>query len=62
MILKSQAVLIGNKEALQQRPEVLAVAHMLLELTEAYQRAQRSFHGHGQHARRIAGGRGAQDV
>ncbi len=43
LILRSQAALIGNKQALRERPEVLDVAHMLLELTEAFQRAQGSF-------------------
>ena len=40
MVLHSQAVLIGNKEALKTRPELRAVAHDLLEYIEAYLRAQ----------------------
>lgn len=43
VILKSQAVLIGNRAALQQRPEVLAVARHLLEFIEAHLRAQGSY-------------------
>lgn len=43
VILKSQAVLIGNRTALQQRPEVLAVARQLLEFIEAHLRAQGSY-------------------
>ncbi len=39
VILKSQAVLVANKAALR-KPEALAVARQLLELIEAYQRAQ----------------------
>ncbi len=39
-ILPSQAVLIANRNALQQRPEVLAVAKRLLEYLEAHLRAQ----------------------
>ncbi len=42
-ILRSEAVLVGNRAALQQRPEVLAVAHHLLEYIEAHQRAAGSF-------------------
>lgn len=42
-ILRSEAVLVGNREALQQRPEVLAVARHLLEYIEAHQRAAGSF-------------------
>ena len=38
-ILRSQAALIGNRSALQQRPAVLAVAHQLLEFVEAHLRA-----------------------
>ncbi len=43
LILKSQAVLIGNRTALQQRPEVLPVARLLLEYIEAHLRAQGSY-------------------
>jgi ATP phosphoribosyltransferase len=43
VILKSQAVLIANRSALQQRPEVLAVARQLLEFIEAHLRAQGSY-------------------
>ncbi len=39
-ILSSQAVLIANKAALKENPAVLAIARQLLELIEAYQRAQ----------------------
>lgn len=41
-ILSSEAVLIGNRSSLQQRPEVLAVARHLLEFIEAHQRASGS--------------------
>ena len=43
LILTSEACLIANKQALQERPEVLQVARTLLEFTEAYLRAQTSF-------------------
>lgn len=43
LILTSEASLIANKQALKGRPEVLDVARSLLELTEAYLRAQSSF-------------------
>lgn len=43
VILESQAVLIGNRAALQQRPEVLAVARQLLEYIEAHLRATGSY-------------------
>ncbi len=43
VILKSQAVLIGNRFALQQRPEVLSVARQLLEYIDAHLRAQGSY-------------------
>ncbi len=43
VILKSQAVLIANRSALQQRPQVLAVARQLLEFIEAHLRAQGSY-------------------
>jgi len=39
VILASQAVLVANREALRERPEVLAVARTLLEFTEAHLRA-----------------------
>ncbi len=39
-ILRSQAVLIGNRVSLSERPEVLAMARELLEFSEAYLRAQ----------------------
>ncbi len=42
-ILASEAVLIANRESLQQRPEVLAIARHLLEYIEAHQRASGSF-------------------
>lgn len=40
VIIRSQAVLIANREALQSRPEVLAVASTLLEFAEAHLRAE----------------------
>lgn len=43
LILRSQACLIANKEALQNRPDVLAVARQLLEYIEAYLRAENSY-------------------
>jgi ATP phosphoribosyltransferase len=43
VILTSQAVLIGHRAALQQRPDVLAVARQLLEFIEAHLRAQGSY-------------------
>ncbi len=39
VIIRSQATLIANRAALETRPEVLTVAHRLLEFIEAYQRA-----------------------
>ncbi len=42
-ILYSEACLIGNRQALSQRPEVLGVARQLLEYIEAHLRA-RSYH------------------
>jgi ATP phosphoribosyltransferase len=42
-VLRSQAVLIANRRALQERPEVLATARHLLEYIEAYSRARGSF-------------------
>jgi ATP phosphoribosyltransferase len=41
-ILSSQAALIANRESLQARPDVLAVAQQLLEYIEAYQRGEAS--------------------
>ncbi len=41
-ILASQATLIANKQALQQRPDVLATARQLLEYIEAHLRAKES--------------------
>ena len=43
VILKSQAVLIANRAALKNRPEVLQVARLLLEYIEAHLRAQGSY-------------------
>ena len=40
VILHSQAALVANRAALQQRPEVLEVARTLLEFTEAHLRAE----------------------
>lgn len=40
-VLNSEAALIANRAALKARPEVLAVARILLEFTEAYLRAQK---------------------
>lgn len=42
-ILRSEAVLIANRQALIDRPEVLATARRLLEYIEAHQRAEGSF-------------------
>jgi ATP phosphoribosyltransferase len=42
-ILVSQAVLIANKHALQERPDVLALARQLLEYIEAHLRAEGSY-------------------
>jgi ATP phosphoribosyltransferase len=39
-IIQSQAVLIANRCALKERPEVLSVAHTILELAEAHLRAE----------------------
>ncbi|MFW6183073.1 MAG: ATP phosphoribosyltransferase [Chloroflexota bacterium] len=39
-ILHSQAILIANKKALQERDDVLAIARQLIEYIEAHQRAQ----------------------
>ncbi len=43
LILHSQGVLIANKQALRSRPEVLSIAHELLEFIEAYLRGQSCF-------------------
>lgn len=43
VVLRSQAVLIANRDALKTRPEVLTVAHQLLELVEAHLRGQENF-------------------
>lgn len=43
LILSSQACLIANKAALQDRPEVLAVARQLIEYIEAHLRAENSY-------------------
>jgi ATP phosphoribosyltransferase len=43
VILKSQAVLIANRAALQTRPATLQVARLLLEYIEAHLRAQGSY-------------------
>ena len=42
-ILRSQAVFIANRAALRARPEVLAIAHQLLEFLEAYLRGQEHY-------------------
>lgn len=42
-VLRSQAVLIANREALHSRPDVLSTARHLLEFIEAYARARGSF-------------------
>jgi ATP phosphoribosyltransferase len=43
LILRSQACLIANKEALKTRPDVLTVARQFIEYIEAYLRAENSF-------------------
>lgn len=43
IVLRSQAVLIANRAALKARPDVLTVAHQLLELVEAHLRGQENF-------------------
>jgi ATP phosphoribosyltransferase len=40
MLVHSQAVLVGNRDSLRQRPEVLALARELLEYIEAHLRAE----------------------
>lgn len=42
-ILNSQAIFIGNRQALKTRPEVLAVTEQMLEFIEAYLRADRQY-------------------
>lgn len=42
-ILNSQAIFIGNRQALKTRPEVLAVTEQMLEFIEAYLRAGRQY-------------------
>lgn len=42
-ILRSQAVFIANRAVLKARPEVLSLAHQLLEYTEAYLRGQENY-------------------
>lgn len=58
-ILASQAVLIAHKPALQERPEVLAVARHMLEYIEAHLRAENSYlvtaNVHGDSPAAIAG-------
>lgn len=39
LMLRSEACLIGNRSALKQRPEVMSLAHTLLEFMEAHLRA-----------------------
>ncbi|HRF49333.1 MAG TPA: ATP phosphoribosyltransferase [Anaerolineales bacterium] len=43
VVLRSQAGLIANRAALVTRPEVLTVAHQLLELVEAHLRGQENY-------------------
>lgn len=43
VILRSQAVLIANRQALQSRPEVLAMAREMLEYIEAHLRGQEHY-------------------
>jgi ATP phosphoribosyltransferase len=43
VVLRSQAVLIANRAALKARPEVLALAHQLLEYIEAHLRGQENY-------------------
>jgi ATP phosphoribosyltransferase len=43
VILRSQAVFIANRAALKARPEVLQLAHQLLEYIEAYLRGQENY-------------------
>lgn len=43
VILRSQAALIANRAALKTRPEVLSIAHTLLEMMEAHLRAEEHY-------------------
>jgi ATP phosphoribosyltransferase len=43
VILRSQAVFFANRAALKARPEVLQLAHQLLEYIEAYLRGQENY-------------------
>jgi ATP phosphoribosyltransferase len=43
-ILDSQAILIGNRQALETRPELLAATRQLLEFIEAHLRARGQYH------------------
>ena len=43
LILRSQACLLANREALKTRPEVLTVARQLIEYIEAHLRAENSY-------------------
>jgi len=43
LLLRSQAVFIANRAALKARPEVLSLAHQLLEYIEAYLRGQENY-------------------
>ncbi len=43
VLLKSQAVFFANRAALKERPEVLQLAHQLLEYIEAYLRGQENY-------------------
>ncbi len=43
VLLKSQAVFFANRAALKARPEVLQLAHQLLEYIEAYLRGQENY-------------------
>jgi ATP phosphoribosyltransferase len=59
VILRSQAVLIGNRLALQTRPELMALAREMLEYVEAHLRAQDHYlvtaNVRGESAEEIAG-------
>ncbi|MFL5259350.1 MAG: ATP phosphoribosyltransferase, partial [Hyphomicrobiales bacterium] len=43
VVLRSQAVLFGNRSALERRPEALAIARQLLEYVEAHLRGQENY-------------------
>lgn len=43
-LLESQAVFIGNRTALETRPDVLEMAHQMLELIEAHLRADQNYY------------------